>query len=234
MACNSSTTDRCDACFNWASGFIQARSLDSSASPADCKSVLGLTVQNCMYYSGTDLNTAAARTVSTCDICKETYLNWTASTNVAICDDTGLSGCKLIENCKTVVCFKPASGATTSGCRMCNDGYYGTSWEAANSTGSTECTKGSGIGNCEHTRQVGTTSHQCYNCKKDYSVDFAQAGCVAWTNDSNCRRLQTGDKTCYYCWHSYFWATDVCKLVSYLTVSVSVAVVGLLGIVVGA
>jgi hypothetical protein len=70
MACSATTTDKCDACFNWATGFIQARSLNANVTPNDCKGIMGLTVQECQYYSGLDTNVAVARTVNTCDICK--------------------------------------------------------------------------------------------------------------------------------------------------------------------
>jgi hypothetical protein len=184
-------------------------------------------------------------------------LNWTVSTKVAQCNfffcsleqkisfrkhllikfegsDQGLSACKEIEHCKTVVCFKPSSGDLTSACRMCDKGYYGSSWEATNSTGSEVCTKGMGIGNCELTRQVGASSHICYACEKNYTVDFDQTGCIAWTIDSNCRRLQTGNKDCYYCWHSYFWASNVCKLGSYLMGCMGIVVGGILTFFAGA
>lgn len=91
-----------------------------------------------------------------------------------------------------------------------------------------------GIGNCELTRQVAASSHMCYACEKGYAVDFAQTGCIAWTIDSNCRRLQSGSKDCYYCWHSYFWASNVCKLESYLMGGMGIVLGGILTVFVGA
>merc|ERR1712146_793639 len=120
-------------------------------------------------------------------------------TNSAKCHTRGLSGCAKIPDCKTIVCYKSNAGVVTSACRMCNKGFYGTNFESTNSTGSTACTKGTGIGNCEFTRQTAASTHKCYSCKKGYAVDVSELGCAAYVNDSNCRVLGTSNNKCYTC-----------------------------------
>lgn len=69
MACNSSTADKCDSCFNWGNGQVLARALNTNVTPNNCKSYLGLEISSCKYYKGTDTASQTSRTFETCDIC---------------------------------------------------------------------------------------------------------------------------------------------------------------------
>ena len=141
------------------------------------------------------------------------YLNWQNDIKVGKCSDVPATGCSKVNNCLTVVCYT-SSNVTTYGCRMCNKNFYGTSFDATNSTGSTTCVKGNSIANCDFIRQTGTSTWACYSCATNYAVAYSELACVSYGNDSNCRRLSSGNSTCYYCWHSYFWDSSVCKLKS--------------------
>jgi len=186
MACNASEADKCDSCFNFGTGSIMARGLNTAITPNNCQSYLGLEVPNCKYYSGTDTANQIERTFETCQICNKQYLNWEQDIKIAICSDTPATGCSKVDNCLTVVCFTD-NYVTTHGCRMCKQNYYGTSFDATNNTGSGECVKGNSIANCDLIKQTAATTWQCYTCKKDYAVAYSQLACVSYGADTNCR-----------------------------------------------
>jgi len=60
MACSSSTTDACTSCFNWGSGKIGAKALNSTS--ANCQTALSLTVTDAKFYSGSTTTTDALAT----------------------------------------------------------------------------------------------------------------------------------------------------------------------------
>ena len=85
MACNLSTADSCDECFNWGSGTISARSRNTSNTPPDCQTKLTLLTDDCKYYAGNILSTTTSRTYDSCQICNKDFLRWTASDSTLKC-----------------------------------------------------------------------------------------------------------------------------------------------------
>jgi hypothetical protein len=71
MACNATTANHCDACFNWGTGTVLPRALNSTTK--DCKTKQTTLVTNCLFYSGTFLTTDTALTKDTCTICNKKY-----------------------------------------------------------------------------------------------------------------------------------------------------------------
>jgi hypothetical protein len=214
MACSITTTDRCDACFNWSVGKTGPRVLN--VTKYDCKtrindSVLAkdLSVQDCYWYSGSTGYADLEKQITTCDICRRPVLYWTETAKDPICVDDLESGCKAIDNCMTTVCHTPAVGATTAGCRMCVKNFKGSTFDTVNATGAATCTVGTPILNCEFSRLT-ADGHVCYGCATGYSVASTEASCVSYTTISNCRMMQSGNKTCHYCWHSYHWDGGFC------------------------
>lgn len=159
------------------------------------------------------------RTIWSCTLCAKDYLRWQASDNGAVCTNWQPLNCKQIDNCLTTVCFDnttgKAYGAATSysyGCRMCQKNYTGSSWDTVNGAGSTKCTSGMTISNCEYMMQTSASTQVCYSCKSNFAVSNDSQSCVAYTADGNCRSLQPGNTQCHYCWHSYYWDSTTCKL----------------------
>lgn len=174
MACSITTTDKCDACFNWSVGKMGPRVLDLTKNDCkirmnDIKLVKNLTVRDCYWYSGSTSNTDLNKQLTTCDICRREVLYWVESTKDPICVDGLTSGCKVIDNCMTTVCHTPVSGLTTSGCRMCFKGYQGSNFEAVNKTGAASCNFATPIVNCEFSRLT-ASGHQCYGCTTGFAV----------------------------------------------------------------
>lgn len=174
MACSITTTDKCDACFNWSVGKTGPRVLNLTKN--DCKTRMNdsslakdLSVRDCYWYSGSTGNTDLFKQLTTCDICRRAVLYWVESTKDPICVDNLESGCKVIDNCMTTVCHTPVSGATTSGCRMCIKNFQGSSFDAVNATGAAKCTAGTPIVNCEFLRLT-ASGQQCYGCATGYCV----------------------------------------------------------------
>ena len=236
MACNSSTENKCDACFNWASGgAIKARGQD--ATNYDCQEELEYQkVANCKFYDGQTQELAAARTITSCYVCNKDYLRWQVTSLSAECTDLQPLNCSFINHCLTVVCYdgdtayNGTSGSTgwSYGCRMCKSGYKGSGWDATNGAGSTSCVSGTAITNCDYAVATSASAYNCYGCKSNYAVASTQTTCTSYTTTSNCRLLNSaGD--CHYCWHSYYWDTADCILSSYLYKNTV-----LIGIVLGA
>ena len=210
MACSLNTANKCEACFNWGSGKILAKALNTTTEPNNCLMDVGIKVNDCKYYIGTTTDSALTATVETCQQCSKTFLIWKAESSVATCNNEA-TNCTKISNCQTTICFIGAV-ETTSGCRMCNKNYSGSNFDLVNSSGSARCVKANSINNCEYTKQQSTTVTHCYACKKDYAVSFNDLYCEGFTSDSNCRKLATDNSGCWYCWHSYYWDMDFCKL----------------------
>jgi len=178
-------------------------------------------------------------TVDLCSICKGDFLYWNESDKTAICDNdekekitnnsdgttTELIECESIGDCQTTVCFEGPT-ETTPGCRMCDKNYSGANWDTINNAGSGNCVKEQKIVNCEFNIQTSTTANQCYGCADDFAVSYNDMMCVAYTVERACRKLATDNKGCWYCWHSYYWDMDKCKLKGFI-VSVLWAVIGL-------
>jgi len=88
---------------------------------------------------------------------------------------------------------------------MCDKGYVGLTWDSVNNAGSTICSKASPIDNCDYAYQVSSSSTVCYACKSDYAVTNNDTECISYSAMSGCRKLQTDNTNCWYCWHSYYW-----------------------------
>lgn len=209
MACSLNTANKCEACFNWGSGKILAKALNTAATPNNCIMDIGTKVEGCKYYIGTTTSSELTANIETCQQCSHTFLKWTASTNTAVCTST--SPCSAISHCQTTICFVGAS-ITTAGCRMCNKNYSGSNYDTANNAGSERCVKANAILNCEFAKQQSTTVTHCYSCKKQYAVAYNDLYCTGFTSDNNCRKLASDNQGCWYCWHSYYWDMDFCKL----------------------
>lgn len=222
MACNSSTANKCDACFNWGSGSNVARALD--ATNYDCQEELKyLKVASCKYYDGLTEVLGTDRTIDTCKICSKNYLRWQYTSKAAECTDLLPLNCAFMNHCLTVVCFdgNTPDGATTStlgwsyGCRMCKGGYMGEGWDSANGTGSQSCVSGTAITNCDYVVATSASTNNCYACKSGYAVASTLTSCTSFTTTPNCRLLNSAG-SCHYCWHSYFWDTESCILSSFI------------------
>jgi len=85
MACNGTTENKCDACYNWASGTILARVLDTNGSPPSCVTKLTLLTDNCLMYNGQISKTATARDANSCLLCKTDFLYYSAEDNTLKC-----------------------------------------------------------------------------------------------------------------------------------------------------
>jgi hypothetical protein len=218
MACSLTTVNQCEACFNWPGGTETLKYLDTSTTPVDCQETLiYLLVDECKFYDGLSAINQAARTINTCTLCKKDFLRWQAVGAMAICTDWAPIKCKKVPNCMTTVCFDGVTEDTTpgtysQGCRMCDKGYSGDTWDTANNAGSATCVKKSVITNCDFSMQQSSTVHHCYSCATNYVVTVAGTSCMSFTTDPNCRRMNTGDVFCHYCWHSYFWENKLCVL----------------------
>merc|ERR1712070_1232895 len=131
MACNQTTENKCDACFNWADSFNLPRALNTSVSPQNCVTPLSVTISGCHYYSGTTTTTASSRAIDTCLKCDRNYLRWNSVSNTAYCNDTLPFGHKHIENCVTQVFYETSTNITT-GCRLCKKNWSGSGWDSIN------------------------------------------------------------------------------------------------------
>lgn len=236
MACSKNTKDQCDACFNFATGVVLARSLDNTIEPNHCQSTMQeeLEIVGCKYYSGKTLVTHKAHRVDTCEICGKFFQTYNRNKQMANCTDFN-EDCKMIDNCLTTVCYVDDKGNMTRynrtvqkgfvegnlktveyesyGCRMCKKGFIGIIFdESYNKAGSKNCTKFQAINNCEFTEQVSKKIYNCYSCKRGYAVSSDQQSCVSFLFDKGCRTLHSGGTDCYYCWHSYYWSGYLCRL----------------------
>jgi len=228
MACNTTTKNSCDACFNWGAGVIKARARDAAAAPPNCQTKLTLRTEDCKFYNGTSLTTATTRTVDSCSLCKTDFLHWTQSNNTPKCVDQ-VPGCTKIKNCLTTVCFNATTGDSSTGCRMCEKGYVGLTWDSLNNAGSSVCKEITMIANCDFHMQQSSSVQHCYSCGSGYAVSSDSKTCISYTTMADCRTLQTGNTDCYYCWHSYYWDGELCKLNGVLIGVVKL--VGLMGAV---
>lgn len=210
MACNSSTANQCDTCFNWGSGSKLARSLNTAVTPTSCSTVLGLTVARCKYYKGDTNYAATSRAVDTCWECQTGLLHWKNATSSASCVVDTPIDCVHQDNCSTTICYESTS-AITSACRLCNKNYSGAGWESVNNSGSDSCTKTNVIFNCESVFMTSSATWNCYACKKNFAVTNSKLTCITYTSDPNCREQDSTNTACYSCWHSYYWDTNICK-----------------------
>ena len=87
-------------------------------------------------------------------------------------------------------------------------------WDAINGSGSGVCLKGQIINNCDLGFQSSASVNLCYTCKTNYAVAYDSLSCVSYSSDRNCRRLNSDNQTCWYCWNSYYWDLTTCKLES--------------------
>jgi len=216
MGCHATTANQCVSCFNWGTGSVGARALNSSASPANCQTALhaAVKVSDTKVYSGS-ITTAGTAAVGNVALCKKDFKNWVASSSSLTCSDTAITmgvTCSKISDCETTTCFDTASGTDSVACTMCKKGKSGSTYDSTNSQGSTNCTSYSGIANCDYFMMTGASTHTCYACKSKYAVANNDASCVSYTTDSNCRKLQSGNVNCRECWDAYYWNTNKCKL----------------------
>ena len=139
MACSQDTDNKCDACFNWGSGALGARTLDISQDPVNCIPHLSLYINGCKWYTGTVVSTTTVRTIQDCQICNKKYLSWESTTNSASCTNDTPDACYAVDHCLTTVCYNINNITHSSGCRMCKKDYSGTNFDPLNSAGSQTC-----------------------------------------------------------------------------------------------
>merc|ERR1711879_299413 len=128
MGC--SATDVCDACFNWGSGKVGARSLASNT----CTASLTRTADNVMYYSGTHTNTsnwlwysARCKSGKTFDVDSTSTAPYTVA-----CNSTGATAA--VGNCEANATDKITSNNTSGKCLLCKKNYIGNSTYGACTT----------------------------------------------------------------------------------------------------
>ncbi len=75
MACNLTTPNQCDACYNFREGEISARGLSiiSADTVQHCKSYLNLTIAYCKFYSGLTRIGDLDKNINTCQICGKEF-----------------------------------------------------------------------------------------------------------------------------------------------------------------
>jgi len=210
---NNDNATTCSSCFNWGSGSVGAKTFATNA----CASAVTNAIADCKWYSGINTSTISLQDCMMCD--DKTWMNLTdhatASSRLRTCSDTAVNTttCTAVpSNCAQGLCFVNAAAAVTQGCRRCDDGYMlsGTAISSNEGTvGYTTCSTQT-ITNCEYGSPM--NSAHCYSCKSDYAVATADTSCVAFTTDSNCRKLGTGDTYCSQCWHAYYFDTTSCVL----------------------
>merc|ERR1711976_32661 len=203
----------CSSCFNWGSGDIGAKQLATNA----CASAVSNAITDCKYYNGVITSTMSLQDCAVCD--SKTWLNLTdhgtAASRLRTCSDTAVNTttCTAVpSNCDQGLCYVNAAGAATVGCRMCSSGYKGGATAVSSNDGTvgyTTCVSQT-VTNCD--LGSATNNANCYTCNSNYAVATAQTSCVAFTVDSNCRQLGTGDTYCGQCWHAYYFETTTCIL----------------------
>jgi len=170
-----------------------------------CTAVNANLVTDCAYFSNALTTT---RTESDCQQCDSK--DWLSVTVVAtvptiLCSDTAAvtATCSTtVTNCDQSLCY--TNTTTTVGCMLCKSGYTGTG--AAVGPGLTSCATTT-IANCDIGR--GT---DCFKCNSGYAVtSTTNTTCTAYTGDSNCRKLGTGNAYCAECHWGYIFNLLVCE-----------------------
>lgn len=212
MGCTESGTDSCTACFNWGSGTKGARQLATTS----CATAVANTVADCKYYNG---GITATKAASDCLMCNgKDWLNLTMAGTIAVaCSNTAGNAttcAATVANCDQSVCSLANSSGTTYSklCGSCSKGYKGSG--TAVSGMYPTCTTSGIITNCD----LHAGSSNCYTCASGYAVVTAQTSCTAFTADSNCRKLGTGDTFCQECWAGYYFTATVCTLGAYVMI----------------
>ena len=212
MACNMSTANACDACFNWGSGSVKARALISSA----CTTVMSTTlITDCKYYSGS--NNGTTQTITNCQVCNKDFLNVNANTTTVTCSNTAANTTTCtgkVSDCDQTTCYTADGTTYTLACKLCGKNKAGSGTATANA-GYAACA-GTALTNCEYHYYNGS-AQACYSCKSNYAVASTTTSCTAFTTDSNCRQLNSAG-TCHYCWHAYYWNTSTCKLTAFVSI----------------
>lgn len=134
-------------------------------------------------------------------------------TNTPTCSNEPLDPIKCeepIDNCLQSVCYTWNEFDYIKSCYMCIRNYTGTA-QTFLYGGWSHCTKIGVINNCEYHYLSGISTQACYSCKLGFAVHSTPTSCITFTSDINCRQLNLSKK-CKYCWHAYYWDTDLCIL----------------------
>merc|ERR1712159_204826 len=115
MCC--SATDTCDACFNWGSGKVGARSLATNT----CTATLSRTTANALWYNGTHTNTSTwAWSAAACKSGKYHQVDQTvAAPHSSTCTSTLATGATKVADCEFPAVVKTSTTAATAYCLMC-------------------------------------------------------------------------------------------------------------------
>merc|ERR1712183_13860 len=212
----------CSSCFNWGAGTIGPKVSDANTL---CTTAYTNTITHCKYYSGSQVNTTTSIKTNDCSMCNgQTWYNVTDNaTNASIirqCADTALDATTCaakVANCWQSLCFKSTGNVYTKGCSQCEKGYKGGATAITDSDGLTlgftDCVA-STITNVD--LMHGGSNTLALTCYKDYAVANNNASCIAFTTDTGCRALGTGNAYCGQCWMGYYFTSTVCTLASSL------------------
>jgi hypothetical protein len=185
---NTDGSVACSSCHN--SG-TNARYLASNT----CTSLVTNVVTNCKYYNPAITTTKQATDCLQCS--SKTWLNITMTGTVPAitCSDTAAvtATCATsLTNCEQSVCYTSSASATNVACASCSSGYMGSGTVVF--AGYPSCITNT-LANCD----VAFNSTTCSLCKSGYKVAVSGGACVAFTVDSNCRQLGTGNAYCGQC-----------------------------------
>merc|ERR1712183_574465 len=144
--------------------------------------------------------------------------NATNASIIRACSNTALDAttcAAVVANCDQSLCFKSTGNVYTKGCSQCSSGYKGGATAVTDSDGQTigftDCVA-STIANVD--LMMGGSNTLGVTCKSGYAVANNGASCIAFTTDSNCRNLGTGNTYCAGCWFGYYFNLTVCQLAS--------------------
>jgi hypothetical protein len=194
---NNDNATTCSSCHN---AGTNARYLANGT----CITMVTNVITDCKYYNPSITTTKAATDCFECD--NKNWLNVTETGPAITCSDTAAVAATCtatLTNCDQSVCYTNAASVTNMSCAKCDSGYTG-SGTIANG-GYPACTTTT-IANCD----IGAGT-ACSTCKSGYAVAAAGTSCVAFTTDSNCRAMGTGDTYCGSCDFGYIFNLLVCE-----------------------
>lgn len=232
------TNTHCTACLNW-DGLARIY-----VAGAACGAALSTTaIADCQVYSGTVLAAASSTNpdYTSCQRCKKSYYNVTVpvtGNSVVKCDSAMGTGCiNKIDECYQTKCYNGYTNNlsySSQFCNICNNGYQPAGIDVHN-FGALECVMGTTLRpNCVQI-QANTASYNmpyCYACAKDFAVGASGQGCVGYTWDENCRKMNDNANSDYYgcvsCFSAYYFMLNGCVLGAKLFAGIGLVFLGLL------
>lgn len=232
MGCDATTADKCTQCYNGVVATYGPRALVSNACSTKLTEFTGCTIYRstltaaamptsgnypCWKCATGKVNTATLSSgVATTGGITTTIVGLTTAYAASCADSNPTGGVQALTNCSSLVAVPDTNDAAAGQmCLITADGYmHDIATSATDAIGKQALTQTGVATGCKNYiyTMASTPTSTCHDPTSGNAINAAGTAGVAFTTDTSCRQLATGDLVCGVCTDAYWFGGAKCYL----------------------